>query len=112
MTGEDHSEPLGDVNFLSSTQQKKHQCNEKLIPFYQHLVDGYSIQFREEWTVKVEETDIDTTQVKEEPQDDNLVEPPTFQVNNSANQFKVILGSYKIHIHSNNQNTSQSRACS
>ena len=32
---------------------------EKLIPLYQHLVDDYSVQLREEWIVKVEETDVD-----------------------------------------------------
>ena len=85
MKREDHSEPIGDVNFpLSSTQQKKHQSNEKLIPFYQQFVDGYSIQLREEWEVKVEETDVDITQVKEEPQDDNLVEPLSLQVTSNT----------------------------
>ena len=71
------------------------QCwliDEKLIPLYQHLVDDYSIKLREEWTVKVEEMDIETTpQVKEEPEeDDYLVEPQALQVNNTSNQFKVI----------------------
>ena len=43
---------------------------EKLIPLYQHLVDGYSVKFRDEWTV----LDVNIlSQVKEEPVDDNLV---------------------------------------
>ena len=65
---------------------------EKLLPLYQHLVDEYSDKLREEWTVKVEETDVDITQVKEEPQDDNLDEPQALQLNrNSTNGLKVIL---------------------
>ena len=63
---------------------------EKLIPFYQHLMDGYY--------VKVEETEVDITQVKEEPQDinlvetqdDNLAEPQALQLNsNTTNIIKV-----------------------
>ena len=57
------------------TSKKCWLLEEQFIPMYQHLVDSYSIQLREEWTVKVEETVVDITQVKEEPQDDNLVEP-------------------------------------
>ena len=60
--------------------------DEKLLPFYQHLVDDYSVKLREEWTVKVEETDIEATpQVKEEPLDDYLVYHPTNEVQNSTN---------------------------
>ena len=74
------------------TSKKCWVIEEKLIPLYQHLVDDFSIQLREDWTVKVEETDVDIAQVKEEPQDDNLVEPRLLQVNsNTTNVFKVIL---------------------
>ena len=38
-------------------------------------MDGYSVKLREEWTVKVEELDVNIlSQVKEEPLDDNLVD--------------------------------------
>ena len=65
---------------------------EKLIPFYQHLVDGYSIQLREEWNVKVEEKDVDVAQqVKEEPQDDYLVDSQQLQLSRRMNQLKVVI---------------------
>ena len=65
---------------------------EKLLPFHQHLVDSYSIKLREDWAIKVEETDIETTpQVKGEPEDDYLVEPQPVHLNISTNQFKVII---------------------
>ena len=66
---------------------------EKLLPLYQHLVDSYSIKLRrEEWTVKVEETDLKATpQVKEEPLDDYLLEHQPVHLNNSTNQVKVII---------------------
>ena len=71
---------------------KKCWILEKLLPFYQHLVDDYSVKLREEWGVKVEETDIETTpQVKEEPEDDYLMESQSVHLNNSTNQFKVII---------------------
>ena len=74
------------------TSKKCWLIEEKLIPLFQHLVDDYSVKLREEWTVKVEETDIETTpQVKEEPLDDYLVEPQPEHLNNSTNQFKVII---------------------
>ena len=74
------------------TSKKCWILEEKLLPCYQHLVDDYSDKLREEWTVKVEETDVDITQVKEEPQDDNLDEPQALQLNrNSTNGLKVIL---------------------
>ena len=74
------------------TSEKCWLIDEKLLPFYQHLLDNYSDKLREEWTVKVEETDIETTQqVKEEPLDDYLVEPQSVNLNNSTNQFKVII---------------------
>ena len=73
------------------TSKKCWVIEEKLIPFYQHLVDGYSDKLREEWNVKVEEMDVEVVQqVKEEPQDDYLVEPQSVHLNNSKNQFKVI----------------------
>ena len=57
--------------------------DEKLVPFYQHLVDGYSDKLREEW-------DIEATplQVKEEPQDD-LLDPETLQQSCSNNDPEV-----------------------
>ena len=74
------------------TSKKCWLIDEKLIPLYQHLVDDYSDILREEWTVKVEETDIETTpQVKEEPEEDYLVEPQPVHHSNSAKQFKVII---------------------
>ena len=69
------------------TSKKCWLIEEKLIPFYQHLVDDYSDKLREEYTVKVEEMDVDITQVKEEPRDDYLVEPRSVKVNsNTTNQ--------------------------
>ena len=67
---------------------------EKLLPLYQHLVDDYSFRSREEWTVKVEESNIETTQqVKEEPLDDFLVQN---QVDHSTNREVIILISVKL----------------
>ena len=61
---------------------------------YQHLVDDYSFRSREEWTVKVEESNIETTQqVKEEPLDDFLVQN---QVDHSTNREVIILISVKL----------------
>ena len=87
------------------TSKKCWLLEEELIPMYQHLVDDYSINLREDWNVKVEETDVEVVQqVKEEPQDDNLVEPQddslvepqSLQVNsNTTNVFKVILSHCK-----------------
>ena len=63
---------------------------EKLLPLYQHLVDGYSIKLREEWNVKVEETDIEATpQVKEEPQDDYIVDSQQLQLSSRMNHLEV-----------------------
>ena len=74
------------------TLEKCWLLDEKLLPFYQHLVDDYSDKLREEYTVEVEETDVEVVQqVKEEPQDDYLVEPQQVHLNNSTNQFKVII---------------------
>ena len=70
--------------------------DEKLIPMYQHLVDSYSVRLREEWAAKVEVSEV-FSRVKEEPLDDNLVEPPhdysvgpqQTQLSSTANQPKV-----------------------
>ena len=73
------------------TSKKCWLIEEKLLPLYQHLVDDYSVKLREEW-IEVEETDIETTpQEKEEPEDNFLVEPQSVHLNNSTNQFKVII---------------------
>ena len=77
------------------TSMKCWLIEEKLMPFYQYLVDDYSEKLREEWTVKVEETDVDITQVKEEPQDDDFVEPQSLQLNSNINGLKVILSHCK-----------------
>ena len=78
------------------TSKKCWVIEEKLIPFYQHLVDDYSVQLREEWSVKVEETDLEATpQVKEEPQDDYMVDSQQFQSNNRMNQHEVIISYYE-----------------
>ena len=62
---------------------------EKLIPLFQHVVDGYSHKLREEWRVKIEETDIETTQqVKEEPLDNFLV---VNQFDHSTNHEVIII---------------------
>ena len=66
------------------TSKKSWLLDAKLIPLFQQLVDSYYIRVREEWNVKVEETNIDITQVKEEPLDDNLVEPLSLQVNSNT----------------------------
>ena len=74
------------------TSKKCWLIDEKLLPMYQKLVDDYSVKLREEWNVKVEESDIETTsQVKDEPQDDYVVEPQSVHFNNSTHQFKVII---------------------
>ena len=74
------------------TSKKCWLIDEKLLPSYQHLVDGYSHKLREEWTVKVEETEFEAApQVIEEPQDNFLAEPLPVHLNNSTNQFKVII---------------------
>ena len=73
------------------TSKKCWVIEEKLLPLYKYLVDDFSVKLREEW-IKVEETDIETTpQVKEEPEDNFLVEPQSVHLNNSTNQFKVII---------------------
>ena len=72
------------------TSKKCWLIDEKLLPLYQHLVDGYLVNLREKW-IKVEETDIETTQQeKEEPGCDYLVEPQSVNLNNSTSQFEVI----------------------
>ena len=73
------------------TSKKCWLIEEKLLPLYQHIVDDYSDKLREEW-VKEEQSDVEATpQVKEEPLDDYLVEPRPVHLNNSTDQFKVIL---------------------
>merc|ERR1712013_91210 len=75
------------------TSKKCWLIEEKLIPLYHHLVDGYSDKLREERPIKTEESDFEITpQVKEEPQEDFLVsvENPANQIKNS-NQFKDVL---------------------
>ena len=73
------------------TSKKCWLIEDNLIPFYQHLVDGYS-KLREEWTVKVEETDLEATpQVKEEPQDEYMVDSQQLQLSIRMNQLEVIL---------------------
>ena len=78
------------------TSKKCWLIEEKLIPFYQHLVDDYSDKLREEWTVKVEETDVEVVQqVKEEPQEDYLVDSQRLQLLSSRmNQLEVIILHY------------------
>merc|ERR1712013_648496 len=57
------------------TAKKCWLLHEKLIPLYKHLVDSYSVKLREEWNVKVDETAVEIVQqVKEEPQEDYLVD--------------------------------------
>ena len=74
------------------TSKKCWVMDRKLLPFYQHLVDGYSVKLREELEVKVVLSDFEIIQhVKEEPLDDFFVEHPSNQVQNSTNQFKVII---------------------
>ena len=74
------------------TSKKCWLIEEKLIPFYQHLVDGYSDMLREESTVKVEETDVEVVQlVKEEPQEDSQ----QLQLSNRMNQREVIISYYE-----------------
>ena len=74
------------------TSKKCWLIDEKLLPLYQHLVDGYSVKLREEWNVKVQESGVETTpQVIEEPLGDFSVEPQPVHLNNPTNQFKVII---------------------
>ena len=74
---------------LLLTSKKCWLLEEQLIPFYQHLVDDYSDKLREEWTVKVEEMDVEVVQVKEEPQDDYLVDSQQFQTSSRMNELEV-----------------------
>ena len=77
------------------TSKKCWFMEDNLIPFYQHLVDDYS-KLREEWTVKVEETDLEATpQVKEEPQDDYMVDSQHPQSSSRMNQLEVIISYYE-----------------
>ena len=62
---------------------------EQIVPLYQHLVDGYSNKLREEWDMKAE--DETNPQVKQESVDDYLLESRSVHLNNSTNQFKVII---------------------
>ena len=74
------------------TSKKCWLIEEKLIPLYQHLVDSYSVKLREEWNVKVEETDVEVVQqVKEEPQDDFLVDSQQLQLKSRTNQLEVVI---------------------
>ena len=69
---------------------------EKLIPLYQHLLDGYSVKLREEWTVKVEEKDMKVAQiVKEEPQEDCFVDSQQLQLSSRMNQLEVNILRYE-----------------
>merc|ERR1712013_408346 len=71
------------------TSKKCWLIEEKLIPLYQHLVDNYSVKLREEWDVKVEETDVEVVQqVKEEPQEDYLVDSQQLQLSSRMNQLE------------------------
>ena len=75
------------------TSKKCWLIEEKLIPLYQHLVDSYSVKLREEWTVKVEETDVEVVQqVKEEPQDDYLVDSQQLQL---SSRMEVVISYYE-----------------
>ena len=77
------------------TAKKCWLIDEKLIPMCQHLVDSYSVLLREELTLRVEETDLKTTrQVKEEPQDDYLVDSQQLQLSSRTNQLEVIISHY------------------
>ena len=72
------------------TSKKCWLIEKKLLPLYQHLVDGYSIQLREEWTVKVEEMDVEVVQqVKEEPLDDYMVDSQQLQLSSRMNELEV-----------------------
>ena len=70
------------------TSKKCWLIDEMLIPLYQHLLDGYSDQLREECLIKADI--IITPQMKKESQEDNLVEYPTYQVQNSTNHEVII----------------------
>ena len=78
------------------TSKKSWLIEEQLIPFYQHLLDGYSDKLREEWNVKVEETDVEVVQqVKIEPQDDYLVDSQQLQLSCRMNQLEVNILRYE-----------------
>ena len=78
------------------TSKKCWLIEEKLIPLYQHLVDSYSVKLREEWNVKVEETDVEVVQqVKEEPQDDFLVDSQQLQSSSRMNELEVLISYYE-----------------
>ena len=78
------------------TSKKCWLIEEKLIPLYEHLVDSYSVLLREEWNVKLEETDVEVVQqVKEEPQDDYLVDSQQLQLSSRINQLKVVKSYYE-----------------
>ena len=77
------------------TSKKCWLIDEKLLPLYEHLVDGYSDKLREEWAVKVEEPDVDVAhQVKEEPQEDYLMDSQQLQSSGRMNQLEVVITHY------------------
>ena len=64
--------------FLAS--KERWLIEERLVPLYQHLVDGYSEKMRDEWKVKV----------KEEPQDNDLLESHQDQQSSSNNNNQQV----------------------
>ena len=66
-----------EVHSKKMLSSKKHWLTgQELIPVYQHVADSYADKSREEWTVGVEESNIEANpQVEQEPQDDSFVEP-------------------------------------
>merc|ERR1712013_84094 len=76
------------------TSKKCWLIEQSLLPLYQHLVEGYSEKLRDEWKVKVEESDTEATtvQVKEEPEDDQdgyMLEFQSLQPNTLTNTNEV-----------------------
>ena len=49
---------------------------EKLLPSYSYLVESYSDQLKDTWTVKVEESQFGSVQIKEEPTDEINCDAP------------------------------------
>ena len=82
------------IKFLL-TSKKCWLLEEKFIPMYQHLVDGYFVNLREHWNVKVEETDVKVVQiVKEELPDDYLVDSQQLQLSSRMDQLEVVISHY------------------
>ena len=66
---------LSKKKFLLSSK-KCWVIEDKLLPLYSHLVQSYSDQLKDTWTVKLEESQFGSVQIKEEPTDEINYDTP------------------------------------